>query len=251
MFTLLFGIYTFVICTVMLLLSVVAFVLTVPFDKQRKVVHELSRALVYMFVMVPPMWKRRVEGLEHIEKDKPYVIVINHQSMVDIMMLYLVPMTFRWVSKREVYRIPFIGRFLLLHGDITIDRKQGSKAMRKVMEKGQMWLGRGVSVSMFPEGTRSKDGEIHRFKAGAFALAKEAGVRPGTALAYLIAPPLEGMYAMDAALKAADVSLCKLYAPPTETNFGGGLLSGSRSACEAACAAFRQAVADVAAAPIE
>ena len=82
-------------------------------------------------------------------------------------------------------------------------------------------------------------------------LAKEAGVRPGTALAYLIAPPLEGMYAMDAALKAADVSLCKLYAPPTETNFGGGLLSGSRSACEAACAAFRQAVADVAAAPIE
>ena len=176
MFTLLFGIYTFVICTVMLLLSVVAFVLTVPFDKQRKGVHELSRALVYMFVMVPPMWKRRVEGLEHIEKDKPFVIVINHQSMVDIMMLYLVPMTFRWVSKREVYRIPFIGRFLLLHGDITIDRKQGSKAMRKVMEKGQMWLGRGVSVSMFPEGTRSKDGEIHRFKAGAFALAKEAGV---------------------------------------------------------------------------
>lgn len=176
MLTFLFGIYTFVICTVMLLLSVVAFVLTVPFDKQRKVVHELSRALVYMFVMVPPMWKRRVEGLEHIEKDKPYVIVINHQSMIDIMMLYLVPMTFRWVSKREVYRIPFIGRFLLLHGDITIDRKQGSKAMRKVMEKGQMWLGRGVSVSMFPEGTRSKDGEIHRFKAGAFALAKEAGV---------------------------------------------------------------------------
>ncbi len=176
MFTLLFAIYTFVICTVMLLLSVVAFVLTVPFDKQRKVVHELSRALVYMFVMVPPLWRRRVEGLEHIEKDKSYVIVINHQSMVDIMMLYLVPMIFRWVSKREAYRIPFIGRFLLLHGDITIDRKQGSKAMRKVMEKGQMWLGRGVSVSMFPEGTRSKDGEIHRFKAGAFALAKEAGV---------------------------------------------------------------------------
>ena len=92
------------------------------------------------------------------------------------MMLYLVPMIFRWVSKREVYRIPFIGRFLMLHGDIAIDRKQGSKAMRKVMEQGKMWLGRGVSVAMFPEGTRSKDGEIHRFKAGAFALAKDAGV---------------------------------------------------------------------------
>ena len=72
--------------------------------------------------------------------------------------------------------------------------------------------------------------------AGTF-LAKEAGVRQGSALAYLIAPPLEGMYAMDAALKAADVKLCKLYAPPSETNFGGGLLSGTQSACAAACAA--------------
>ena len=80
-------------------------------------------------------------------------------------------------------------------------------------------------------------------------LAKEAGVATGTALAYLIAPPLEGMYAMDAALKSADVTLCKLYSPPSETNFGGGLLSGTRSACEAACAAFREAVREVAAAP--
>lgn len=80
-------------------------------------------------------------------------------------------------------------------------------------------------------------------------LAKEAGVAVGTALAYLIAPPLEAVYAMDAALKAADVTLCKLYTPPTETNFGGGLLSGTRSACEAACSAFREAVREVAAAP--
>ena len=82
-------------------------------------------------------------------------------------------------------------------------------------------------------------------------LAKEAGVRKGTALAYLIAPPLEGMYAMDAALKAADVMLCKLYAPPSETNFGGGLLSGTQSACEAACAAFAEAVKEVAGRPVE
>ena len=84
--------------------------------------------------------------------------------------------------------------------------------------------------------------------AGSF-LAGEAGVRQGTALAYLIAPPLEGMYAMDAALKSADVKLCKLYAPPSETNFGGGLLSGTQSACEAACAAFAEAVKEVAARP--
>ena len=82
-------------------------------------------------------------------------------------------------------------------------------------------------------------------------LAAEAGVSEGTAIAYLIAPPLESMYAMDAALKAADVKLCKLYAPPSETNFGGGLLSGTQSACEAACAAFAQAVAEAAARPKE
>ena len=87
-------------------------------------------------------------------------------------------------------------------------------------------------------------------RSGSF-LAAEAGVSEGTALAYLIAPPLESIYAMDAALKAADVKLCKLYAPPSETNFGGGLLSGSRSACEAACSAFAAAVAAVAQKPID
>lgn len=77
-------------------------------------------------------------------------------------------------------------------------------------------------------------------------LAKEADVSVGSAIAYLIAPPLESMYALDAALKAADVGLQKLYTPPSETNFGGGLLSGSQSACEAACRAFRDAVEEVA-----
>ena len=80
-------------------------------------------------------------------------------------------------------------------------------------------------------------------------LAREAGVPKGAAVAYLIAPPLESMYALDAALKAADVELCKLYSPPTETNFGGGLLTGTQSACQAACAAFAEAVKEVAARP--
>lgn len=82
-------------------------------------------------------------------------------------------------------------------------------------------------------------------------LAAEAGVPIGTAIAYLIAPPLESMYALDAALKAAQVRLAKLYGPPSETNFGGGLLSGTQSACESACAAFRQAVQEVALRPGE
>ena len=80
-------------------------------------------------------------------------------------------------------------------------------------------------------------------------LASEAGVQEGSALAYLIAPPRESMYALDLALKSADVALCKLYAPPSPTNFGGGLLTGTQSACNAACNAFAQAVAEVARQP--
>ena len=85
-------------------------------------------------------------------------------------------------------------------------------------------------------------------RCGSF-LSREAGVPEGTPIAYLIAPPLESMYALDFALKAADVKLCKLYNPPTETNFGGGLLTGTQSACAAACTAFREAVAEVAGRP--
>ena len=87
-------------------------------------------------------------------------------------------------------------------------------------------------------------------RCGSF-LAKEAGVREGTALAYLIAPPLESMVGLDSALKAADVRLCKLYPPPTETNFGGGLLTGTQAACTAACDAFRNTIARIANTPIE
>ena len=82
-------------------------------------------------------------------------------------------------------------------------------------------------------------------------LSREAAVPLGSALAYLIAPPLEAIVGLDAALKAADVRLCKLYSPPSETNFGGGLLTGTRSACVAACAAFTAAVEKIAKNPIE
>ena len=89
----------------------------------------------------------------------------------------------------------------------------------------------------------------HTVSACGSYLAQEAGVGQGSALSYLIAPPLEAMYGLDGALKAADVKLCKLYAPPSETNFGGGLLTGTQSACAAACAAFAQAVSEVAQRP--
>lgn len=77
-------------------------------------------------------------------------------------------------------------------------------------------------------------------------LSKVAGVTEGEAIAYLVAPPIEAMYGLDAALKAADVQLKQFFGPPTETNFGGALLSGSQSACKAACDAFAEAVKSVA-----
>lgn len=81
-------------------------------------------------------------------------------------------------------------------------------------------------------------------------LSKSAGIEEGASLAYLIAPPLEAIYALDAALKAADVKMVVLYGPPSETNFGGGLLTGSQSACKAACDAFAAAVQYVAENPM-
>lgn len=82
-------------------------------------------------------------------------------------------------------------------------------------------------------------------RTGTF-LSKQANITEGEALAYLIAPPLEAVYALDMALKSADVRLAAFFGPPSETNFGGALLTGSQSACHAACEAFARAVNDVA-----
>lgn len=87
-------------------------------------------------------------------------------------------------------------------------------------------------------------------RTGSF-LSKLADIREGEPLAYLIAPPLEAIYGLDAALKASDVRMVSFYGPPSETNFGGGLLTGSQSACKAAATAFAQAVQQIANNPKE
>ncbi len=176
MLSFIFYIFMVLLCTTFMIISAVALVVCYPFDPARRVVHELSRLMVNVFYGVPPFWRCSVEGLENIERGKSYVMVMNHNAMMDIPTLYLLPLNFRWVSKREVFKIPFFGQFLILHGDIAIERGSGSAAMAQVVKEGKMWLGRGASVAIFPEGTRSKDGEIGRFKAGAFNLAREAGV---------------------------------------------------------------------------
>lgn len=176
MLSALYYLFLVLLCTVFMILSAVALVVCAPFDRGRRTVHELSRVLVRIFFAVPPRWRQRIEGLEHVDRSRPYVIVLNHNTVVDILALYYLPLNFRWVSKREVFRVPFFGQFLVLHGDICIDRGRASEAMAQLLREGGKWLGRGASVAIFPEGTRSKDGEIRRFKAGAFLLAKELGV---------------------------------------------------------------------------
>lgn len=176
MLSAIYYLFLVLLCTLFMILSAVALVLCMPFDKGRRVVHELSRILVRIFYFIPPRWRQRIEGLEHVDRSKSYVIVLNHNTVIDIPALYYVPLNFRWVSKREVFRVPFFGQFLVLHGDICIDRGRASEALEQLLREGRKWIGRGASVAIFPEGTRSKDGEIHRFKAGAFTLAKEAGV---------------------------------------------------------------------------
>ncbi len=169
--------FLFVLCTVFLIISAVAFVVCYPFDPKRWVVHNLSRAMSYIFFcLFRWMWRYEISGLENIDPKRQYVIMMNHNAMMDVPMLYFTPLDFRWVSKRQVFSIPFFGQLLVLHGDIAIERGNPSAAMKLVMQRGLKWIGRGVSVSIFPEGTRSKTGEIGRFKSGGFRLAREAKV---------------------------------------------------------------------------
>ena len=176
MFSAIYYLFCVLLCIVFMALSAVALVVCYPFDPGRRVVHELSRILTRIFFGIPPMWHQRVIGRELVDLKKTYVIVLNHSAMIDIPSLYCIFLNFRWVSKREVFKIPFFGQFLLLHGDIPIDRGHGAQALEQMIERGKVWTRRGVSISIFPEGTRSKDGEIHRFKSGAFILAKECDV---------------------------------------------------------------------------
>lgn len=99
---------------------------------------------------LPPRVRRTIDGVENIDRRKSYVIVLNHTSGVDIIAAYKIPLNFRWVSKREVFRIPFFGPMLLVHGDIPIERGNAAAAMAKVVHQGKIWLGRGASVAIFP-----------------------------------------------------------------------------------------------------
>ena len=176
MLSILYYIFTLLQVTSWFIVSIIVLALTYPFDKSRRWVHECSRCICALLYGVPPFIRRTIDGVENIDPKKAYVMVMNHNSGFDIFAAYKIPLNFRWVSKREVFRVPFMGPLLTIHGDIPIERGNAAKAMAKVLRLGKLWISRGATVAIFPEGTRSKTGEINRFKAGAFNLAKEAGV---------------------------------------------------------------------------
>ncbi|MBR4854242.1 MAG: 1-acyl-sn-glycerol-3-phosphate acyltransferase [Alistipes sp.] len=176
MLSILYYIFTLLQVAFWFVISIIVLGVTYPFDKSRRWVHECSRYICKWLFGIPPRMKRTIDGLENIDQNKPYVMVMNHNSGIDIFAAYKIPLNFRWVSKREVFRVPFMGPLLTIHGDIPIERGNPSEAMAKVLSLGKLWLSRGASVAIFPEGTRSKTGEINRFKMGAFNLAKEANV---------------------------------------------------------------------------
>ncbi|MGO0060141.1 ethanolamine utilization microcompartment protein EutL [Brevibacillus fluminis] len=137
---------------------------------------------------------------------------------------------------------PLSGEFLGIIGGATpAEVTSGLDAAMALMESGACFY------SLNDEGTHAYYAHVVS-RTGTY-LSKVAGIREGEPLAYLIAPPLEAVYGLDAALKAADVTIQQFYGPPTETNFGGGLLTGSQSACTAAAQAFADAVRSVALQP--
>lgn len=176
MFSILYYLFTLLQVSFWFVVSIIVLAVTYPFDKSRRWVHECSRCICALLYGIPPFIRRTIDGVENIQKGKAYVMVMNHNSGFDIFAAYKIPLNFRWVSKREVFKVPFMGPLLTIHGDIPIERGNAAEAMAKVLSDGKLWLSRGASVAIFPEGTRSKTGEINRFKAGAFNLASEAGV---------------------------------------------------------------------------
>jgi 1-acyl-sn-glycerol-3-phosphate acyltransferase len=122
-----------------------------------------------------PLWKFRVSGKIPSDPRRPYVVVANHESFVDILLLSHLPFEMKWMSKSDFFRYPLIGWAMRMAGDIKLERtdaKGGALALAESRDR----LDKKVSVMIFAEGTRSPDGELQQFRDGAFRLAIQAGV---------------------------------------------------------------------------
>lgn len=115
-------------------------------------------------------------GVAHLHRDRPQVLVVNHQSLLDILALFAaLPISLRFVAKHELSRFPVFARAMERAGHVFIDRSRRRQAVRAMRRAGQRMGEEGLSLAIFPEGTRSSDGRLRRFRRGAFSLAIETG----------------------------------------------------------------------------
>jgi 1-acyl-sn-glycerol-3-phosphate acyltransferase len=150
------------------------FLVTAPFDRRRRFGHWYAQMWGRGILKLNNRWSVEVRGQERIPKNRPLVVVANHQGMGDIMMAFCLNLHFKWISKRANFLVPFMGWFMFHAGYIPLVRGR-KDSIEKCMAKARWWLDQGVSVLFFPEGTRSRDGNVKEFKRGAFKLALDAG----------------------------------------------------------------------------
>jgi 1-acyl-sn-glycerol-3-phosphate acyltransferase len=170
-------IFSIIYWLVLILASIVIFsgalilwIFTSWFDKRLWLQHQYSCWWASIFLWMNPFWPTRIEGREKIDDSKVYVAVSNHQSMLDIMVIHSLFFHFKWVSKKENLYIPFIGWNMILNKYVVLDRAS-RKSFARMMRDCRRHMANGSSIMIFPEGTRSEDGNMRSFKDGAFRLA--------------------------------------------------------------------------------
>jgi 1-acyl-sn-glycerol-3-phosphate acyltransferase len=163
-----------VIVLVGLPIQLVLWLVTRPFDRNLVASGQFLRFVGVLLGNTYRPWKFRVEGAWPAEGG-PFVVVANHQSLLDIVLLSRMPREMKWVGKEELFKIPWIGWMLRLTGDIAV-RRGDSESGGEAVAKAKAYLQRGMNVMIFPEGTRSRDARLLPFKKGAFRLAIEVGV---------------------------------------------------------------------------
>jgi len=147
-------------------------VVTVPFDKGRYWPGWLFRKLCVVHNWFNPLWRFRTSGVKIVDPRRPYVILSNHESFVDMLLLSHLPWEMKWLSKETVFKIPLVGWLMTMAGDVRLIR--GNKeSIVEAMKDCSDRLGKRTSVMLFPEGTRTRDGSLGQFKDGAFRLAIE------------------------------------------------------------------------------
>jgi len=152
----------------------IVWIFTVPFDKGRYHAGRAFRHLAMAQVKLNPLWDFHTEGKAPPNPREPYVAVSNHESYADIFLISHFPWEMKWLSKEALFRIPVMGWLMRMAGDIPVKRGSRESAMQALAECRKRLRNR-VSVMIFPEGTRSPNGDLLPFKDGAFKLAIETG----------------------------------------------------------------------------